>query len=124
LSASVRVGVLQGRMGRRVNGGLAVQLGSAALRPLSEPNARACCQHVCLDGMGNWCPTRHCGGVRAPVWRHVVWTGYWLKTARANEHVVEGETETPRARWRLVVRGGYLLKKLPLSRRLVGEAPN
>jgi hypothetical protein len=46
------------------------------------------------------------------------------ETARANEQVVRGETETPRARRRLVVRGGALSKKPSPSRRLVEEAPN
>jgi hypothetical protein len=98
---------------------MAVQLGSAALCLMSEPTAHACCLLVCLHVMGNWHPTRRCGGVRASVCRHIAWTGSWseIETPRANKQVVG-------ARRRLLVRGGDLSKKLPPSRRLVGEAPN
>jgi hypothetical protein len=50
----------------------------------------------------------------------------WSETesARANEQVVRGETETPRARRRLVVRGRDSLEKLLTRRRLVEEASN
>jgi hypothetical protein len=51
---------------------MAARSGRAALRPMSEPDARACRQLVRLHGMGDWCPTRRSRRVHVPWSRHVV----------------------------------------------------
>jgi hypothetical protein len=72
----------------------------------SRSPARSCRQMVCLHGVGNRRPTRCCGGARASRWRHV-------RDCSCEQVVVGGEAKTPRAEWRLVVRGGDLSEKPP-----------
>jgi hypothetical protein len=92
---------------------MAARSGRAALRLLSESDARASRQLVRLHGMGNWCSTRRSGRAHVPGSCHVVWFVSWseMESARANELlVVRGRdwscaAETCRARRRLVVRG-------------------
>jgi hypothetical protein len=81
------------------------QPNNAALRLSSEPAARVCCQLACLHGVGNWRPTRHCGEACASRWHHVhiEWSWSEAETAHANEQVVGGEAETPRARQRILM---------------------
>jgi hypothetical protein len=68
-------------------------------------------QHVVAEESMRWCSTM----LRGPrLGRRLL-----VRTSR-----LSCKAETCRARWRLVVQGGDLLEKLPLSRRLVEEAPN
>jgi hypothetical protein len=91
---------------------MAVQLSRPALRLLSGPAARVGRRLVCLQGVGNWFP-------HASWWRRPRPEVTPCVAAHASVGVGGSprETETCRARRRLVVGG-------PSSRKLVGGAPN
>jgi hypothetical protein len=74
----------------------------AVLRLLPGPAARAVRRPVCLHGAGNRSPTRRGEGICVSRSRRVAWT------------MPLSEAETARANERLVVRGGYLSKGVPL----------
>jgi hypothetical protein len=86
-------------------------LGRAALRLLSELDARACRQLVCLHGMGNWSLTCRGERVRVRGSCHVVWFASW------------SETESAHANELLVVRGGDLSEGLLLVGNLSQKLP-
>jgi hypothetical protein len=110
---------------------MATRQGRAALRLLSEPHARACCQLVRLHSMGNWRPTRRNRRVVVSGSRHVVRFASWSETESAHANdllIVQGgdwscEAKTGRARQRLVVRGGDFSEGLPIVGNLSKKLP-
>jgi hypothetical protein len=119
----------------------AARRNSAALHPLLEPATRSCRQLERLHGMGNWRPMCRCEGARVLGWHHVrVGPGLLVLTfsygltfvgdgnnsckrvsCRRRGENSSYKAETCRARQRLLVRGGDLSEKSPLSRVLVVE---
>jgi hypothetical protein len=104
---------------------MAARSGRAALRPMSEPDARACRQLVRLHGMGTGAPRVvaeefTCRG-RA-MWYGLHLGRRWRVLVRTS--CLSCKAETGRAKWISVVQGEDWSCEASSSRELVGEAPN